>query len=955
MESGLHIIPVQIAKGDTYDSSFGSLVLAKASSFKITIKEIDDELKNITSAEKKEAEEINKNYREAKKQAGENIDQERDKVIAEQKSAQDFIDKDYATKGAGGWTAKERDSYAANTNVFNENAAKRQKAWENKLAGYNKKISDLEKENQDKLSTHNTKFEDLKKGIQTKYSELNWAWQLSGNHVSPATLKHNNSFSKGVADIIKYGYREISFQEIVEGGGLLWLEAFMPLEGPTGKIPNGLYVQGLGKAAVLRSEWTDFDYNPVKGPAAYGSAVILHIYTGGMYGQEVEISLMDKNVFIKDDTLPFLNEKVFNREIDVFKIKPFEDKQTGVDGVLTVVGTDGNEKKEQYIQKIEIKVIIDKVWEHFTYTSLSIYPTVKSLKTDTYLKWDDRKKLDVEKSGTPLTAPDVPLANNPAMEGKVETNVAAFHPCQYTELTFVDDKKKELILYKEKPGIQTNPHVELNLISSGEVKKYAIKADADSDTTYCRFQDKRKHKLILDADEKTLPSNIKILSDVTKEIDFESAFEYSVYDNIGYITKYIWPINADSGAAIKKWPLKAITCRHQHDIDITIYPDIKWELKFFLNLTNDLSVKWQNKSAEEHKKLQQKAGKIGAERRWQQKEASFGFSLKGSWNKVSETKYNRVEEFKASYEAKFKKLYNLFSSVGAMADGITAETKGNVRNIGLKNMPISFAVKPPNINLTGEWKLENIGKEKSPSSKIGTKIDLSLNAQPLIGLEMNIDLLCSAVGVVAGAVSGGTAAPGATRLYKIIKDKINTGVELGDDDFGVKASADVYIDLVISSTISTSIGFNFNTSDSLSNSDFKIEATNKLKVELKAGLWAKAEVSIITVKVEGYFEMSGKGSASITFGHGIKYDEKHGLFYQPKLGFDGLDAEYVIKGKVGMSFKKKVADGKAKANLDNEDNFSQGEYKGIIPKFDVIESLGTLFGTEILIPIIKNN
>lgn len=49
---------------------------------------------------------------------------------------------------------------------------------------------------------------------------------------------------------------------------------------------------------------------------------------------------------------------------------------------------------------------------------------------------------------------------------------------------------------------------------------------------------------------------------------------------------------------------------------VKVYPDIKWKFDFFLNLTNDLSVKWMNMDPYEHKKLQEKSGKIGAEKRW---------------------------------------------------------------------------------------------------------------------------------------------------------------------------------------------------------------------------------------------------------------------------------------------------------------------------------------------------
>jgi len=415
---------------------------------------------------------------------------------------------------------------------------------------------------------------------------------------------------------------------------------------------------------------------------------------------------------------------------------------------------------------------------------------------------------------------------------------------------------------------------------------------------------------------------------------------------------YIWPnynvlTNSDSANI---YHAHIHTCRYYSDksattVKIKAYPDIKWTLTFFLNLTNDLSVKWQNADASRHRELQEKAGKIGAERRWQQKDASFGFSLKAEWDKQNPGSFSRTKELKQEYETKFKKLYSLFSSVGAMSDGITNKTKGQVRNIGFKGVPIEFAVKPPNLNIEGVWYLEKVEQE------LGTKVDISFNADPLIGLEVTIDLLCLAVGAVAGAVSGGTASGPAMKLYDQIKSTMNTGIDIGTDDFGFKASSDVFIDLIISSTIKTSVGFEFNTAGKAKDSKFKLEATNTLKIELKAGMWVKGELNLVIVRAEGYFEMSAKGSAAVTFGHGVNYDDE-GLYYQPKLGFDGIVAEYVIKGKVGLSSKKKVLGG-GTPSTEDEDIIDQGEYT-IVEPFNVIESLEELFDFDANIPLIKN-
>lgn len=349
------------------------------------------------------------------------------------------------------------------------------------------------------------------------------------------------------------------------------------------------------------------------------------------------------------------------------------------------------------------------------------------------------------------------------------------------------------------------------------------------------------------------------------------------------------------------------------------------------------------------KDLQKKSGKIGAENRWKQKDTSFGFSLKGEWDKPANN-YTESDEFKYEYETKFKKLYDVFSSVGAMADGITSKTKGKARSISPKGIPVSFAVKPPNLDLTGIWNLEKV-KNDQKDEKIGTTVNISLNANPLIGLEITIDLLGALV-FGAAAITG--ASVGVTRLYQQIQGKLKSGIDVGDDERGFKANVDIYMDLIISNTINTSIGFKFNTAGKTeSGSEFKIEAENRLKVEFKVGVKLKGELVIAVIKAEAYFEASASAEASITFGHGVTYD-KLGLYYQPKLGFDGLNAEYVVYISVGLALK--IAKDKHKINTERDKKWiiAEGNYDNVIGKFDVFEELEKLFNMSSKIPLITN-
>ena len=410
---------------------------------------------------------------------------------------------------------------------------------------------------------------------------------------------------------------------------------------------------------------------------------------------------------------------------------------------------------------------------------------------------------------------------------------------------------------------------------------------------------------------------------------------------------YIWPIRVKTDNFL----FFINSCRYfsnkgKPSVLIKVYPDIKWTLTFFLNLTNDLSIKWQDAPKEKIHEYQQKAGKIGAERRWKQKDASFGFSLKSEWNKEGEH-YGANNEVKTEFETKIKRLYDLFASLGNIADGITNTTKGRIRNIGFKGMPMTFEVKPPNVKLQAIWMLKRAHEKKQAVEKVGTQIAVQLSADPLIGLEMTVDLLALAVGAVAGAVTDGMGSEKAVEIYNTIKSKMKEGISGGDDELGGSLSADIYIDLVLSGTITASANFTFNTVGDGTDTSLKLETAAKLKAEIKAGSYIKATMTVLSVTAQGYFEMTAGGNASVTFGHSLQATNE-GLFYRPQLGFDGLNVEYTLVVKASLSTKKMASSSDQHTLYDQH-----GEQNGLIPKFDVIKSLEEVSGLSADIYIVR--
>tara|TARA_R110000823_G_C15940964_1_gene500468 strand:+ start:822 stop:1271 length:450 start_codon:yes stop_codon:yes gene_type:complete len=135
-----------------------------------------------------------------------------------------------------------------------------------------------------------------------------------------------------------------------------------------------------------------------------------------------------------------------------------------------------------------------------------------------------------------------------------------------------------------------------------------------------------------------------------------------------------------------------------------VYPDIKWDFHFFLNLSNEASVKWQKLSAKKHQDMQSEAGKIGAEKRWKQTNIDFGVLVQSNWNKQGENSYNNEFKLTTTFETKIKTLYEVFAALKEISKYITGETKGKVAESRVgKDLPFSVVMKPPNMCLGAEW------------------------------------------------------------------------------------------------------------------------------------------------------------------------------------------------------------------------------------------------------------
>lgn len=508
------------------------------------------------------------------------------------------------------------------------------------------------------------------------------------------------------------------------------------------------------------------------------------------------------------------------------------------------------------------------------------------------------------------------------------------------EVNPTDDKKgRDNLKYKDEKEYIENRRVDITFDSYGHdaqtiiFETIAKSKNQDFTIDITEYQNKACFK------EVKHKKNIKINStEYSKAIDqVTNKLNFPVKSNLSQFNilplKYIWP-----KVFANQYDIHVHSCRYFSNesnptVRVMAYPDIKWDFHFFLNLSNELSVKWQKLSPAKHKEMQSKAGKIGAEKRWKQTEIDFGVALEANWNKIGDDKYDQHFDATLKYEEKIKQFYSVFASLKEFSKGVTEKTKGTVTKTRLgKNVPFEIYMDPPNFCLGAEWNLERGEKEGKETLEIGTAIEFYFKAEPLIALAINIDLLGGLVQLAVAATTGGTGNLAAIKIYNEVKDW------LGNEDHNV--SIKMYIDLELTSTINGLSKLKLNTASDKNDGEAKLETV--LKVELKAGIELKANVVIIIGEAYVDAEISGKAIGSVTFGHQLLYEKNSTathIHYQPELKFDGLKVTGVIKAKVGLLIKKGIFKG------DHDKKLVDYNYdENLFSPFDVIKEFEKITG-----------
>jgi len=178
---------------------------------------------------------------------------------------------------------------------------------------FNAKLEKLDTE----IKSHDAKYANTKEGKNKKteykkllkeknekestdrndYNNIVWIWS-SFNGKPNFSCSDRNSMLHGATKL------KCDVQPVHEGGGLMWLEPFYTNSEPKNTPPNGWFISSKGRPKILSAQWREDspknDGAKIVGSKKFNKKVQLHIYTEGLYGQDIEVKLMDHDFLYID-------------------------------------------------------------------------------------------------------------------------------------------------------------------------------------------------------------------------------------------------------------------------------------------------------------------------------------------------------------------------------------------------------------------------------------------------------------------------------------------------------------------------------------------------------------------------------------------------------------------------------------------------------------------------------
>ncbi|KIA94527.1 hypothetical protein OA88_22085 [Flavobacterium sp. JRM] len=298
---------------------------------------------------------------------------------------------------------------------------------------------------------------------ETEKNDTVWIWSLLENKLAFKDNDYNKFIGKG------YSGGNFSLPTIYSGNAVAWLEPYIyGVSSPTGNPKKGLFVSGKATPKVIGYEWRKYSSNSdgaiIKGDIKYGETIQLHIYTEGLYGDEILINLHD--VQFEDEDLPLfekdngvyqkvprpkeeinkknapISHKTLTREVKVHN--DLQDRVIKCElYTLKIIDESKNETTKKSVQKCIVNIYVDPIWAFFvnketnnpqgTDNSVEIKAYIFTAVNNQYLKInnsDNQPLVRVLGRTSEKTALE-PEGNKVLVAGTIETSIANFLPCRF--------------------------------------------------------------------------------------------------------------------------------------------------------------------------------------------------------------------------------------------------------------------------------------------------------------------------------------------------------------------------------------------------------------------------------------------------------------------------------------------------------------------------------------------
>ncbi len=333
------------------------------------------------------------------------------------------------------------------------------------------------------------------------------------------------------------------------GSAVAWLEAFH--NEPENKLPAGFYVSGKCEQKIVSSEWRYYQ-NDNNGPAlketeelSFNAPLQLHIDTEGLNGD-----MLTTDLFIDDELLDSKTEMTYGGKLIInvtiarrwyFIITKLKGQNWKKQEIKVCLSYGPDMKQQVYIQSL------------FVVNNHKIHPISKHSVVPVYV-------------------------------GKVEVSPRKYEPCKFTAIYVTIDEDE-----KDPYFIENSSHKEktYQLTAGSDKGSKQVTIELSEYTNIgCKLNDdshtKQEFELITRQGDKIETSYIKVKE--KNEITFSLT---SGVKNFAHMPmKYFWLPDL-----YREYEVKLRTCRYDKNILFQVYPDIAWELKFFMNLSNPLAYK----------------------------------------------------------------------------------------------------------------------------------------------------------------------------------------------------------------------------------------------------------------------------------------------------------------------------------------------------------------------------